>query len=232
MESFLLKNIDEVYKYIPMKQSEDGLRRLTVEDTFRALELDAFEGKILSKDSEGNFIFLNYRKLNNDVLDWVKNKINGDSKISHQIHIEIEKQLISVIKSKTLYFMNKINRICMGNFDFIYPFKILDDLKRSHIVLTSKNTDRIRQQQGAFIYPAYPTKFDLKSSFSEEEKIKSAQDRVHKSINELSICQDKSKYVIPGKIKPEIRKHLASIGFTKGYIYADISRQSETLISS
>ena len=115
------------------------------------------------------------------------------------------------------------------------PFKIYEDLNKAHIVVPSKTTDRIRQQQGAFIYPKFVSKTD-----KNYEEIKN---EIANSIDELAITLKSSKQQkdsnegieysvikIDGGYKKTIRKQLELLGITDGFVYPDISHQSEALL--
>lgn len=58
-------------------------------------------------------------------------------------------------KDNITEFMKLLNQRAKTKERLVFPFKIYDDFKKAHIVLPAKSTDRIRQQQGAFIYPRY-----------------------------------------------------------------------------
>ncbi|MCD0063345.1 hypothetical protein HK292_05125, partial [Streptococcus agalactiae] len=51
-----------------------------------------------------------------------------------------------------------------------YPVKIFMDLISAQIFLSTKSTSRIRQQQGAFIYPCFPSDhFKYKDTIQEDD---------------------------------------------------------------
>lgn len=115
------------------------------------------------------------------------------------------------------------------------PFKIYEDLNKAHIVIPSKTTDRIRQQQGAFIYPKF-----VSTTGKNYEDIKN---EIADSINELSVTLKSSKQQkdstegieysvirIDGGYKKTIRKQLELLGITDGFVYPDINHQSEALL--
>lgn len=115
------------------------------------------------------------------------------------------------------------------------PFKIYEDLNKAHIVIPSKTTDRIRQQQGAFIYPKF-----VSTTNKNYGKIK---DEISNSIDELAVTLKSSKYQknsderieysvirIDGGYKETIRKQLEILGITDGFVYPDINHQSEALL--
>lgn len=51
--------------------------------------------------------------------------------------------------------MELLNQRAKTNEKLQYPFAIYQDMINSHVVNASKNTDRIKQQQGMFIYPSF-----------------------------------------------------------------------------
>lgn len=115
------------------------------------------------------------------------------------------------------------------------PFKIYEDLNKAHIVIPSKTTDRIRQQQGAFIYPKF-----VSTSGKNYEEIKN---EIADSINELAVTLKSSKQQkdsmqgieysvirIDGGYKKTIRNQLELLGITDGFVYPDINHQSEALL--
>lgn len=128
--------------------------------------------------------------------------------------------------------MELLNQRAKTKERLVFPFKIYDDLTKAHIVLPAKSTDRIRQQQGAFIYPRYvATK--KKGKNRDICKIKK---EINTSIEDLSVELKYKKrkfkeFIIKGSDKEKIRKQLELLGITKGFIYADIQNQSETLLN-
>lgn len=136
--------------------------------------------------------------------------------------------LKAVLKQKVDEFLELLTQRAKSNEQLKYPIQIYLDLYRSHIVLTSKRTDRLRQQQGAFIYPVFPP--------SEKGEYDAVKQIVHESIMEKSsiIEIDGQKYThikIPKEKKTEIKKELALIGIDEGFIYPDIKHRSNTLLA-
>ncbi|MBS4761614.1 FRG domain-containing protein [Carnobacteriaceae bacterium zg-ZUI252] len=132
-------------------------------------------------------------------------------------------------------FMELLNQRARVREQLVYPFKIFSDLQQAHIVIPSKTTDRIRQQQGAFIYPRY---------VSTKNSYESIKEQISDSIDALStefqtdkeIKGDKNKkqsfsvIKIDGGNKKAIRNELALLGITEGSIYPDIEHQSAALL--
>ena len=118
-----------------------------------------------------------------------------------------------------------------------YPIKIFCDLNKAHIIIPSKSTDRIRQQQGAFIFPKYVN--------TRRKSLEDIQIEIDKSIQELNAILTTSIYnktrkrsevkkfsciKIEGKEKKNVRAELEQLGITPGYIYPDIEHQSIALL--
>ncbi|MGT2923986.1 FRG domain-containing protein [Streptococcus caviae] len=116
-------------------------------------------------------------------------------------------------------FMELLNQRAMVKEKLIYPYKIYKDLKKAHIVFISKSTERIKQQQGAFIYPCFVNTMD-----KDFENIKSEiNDSIKKKSNSLIIK-------IKSEMKKTIRKELRKFGITEGYIYPDIQHKSKDIL--
>ncbi len=75
-------------------------------------------------------------------------------------------------------FMELINQRARTRERLKFPIRIYEDLKVAHIVSPSKVTDRIRQQQGAFIFLCFVN--------TENRTFIKVQEEIHNSINELS----------------------------------------------
>lgn len=137
-------------------------------------------------------------------------------------------------------FMMLLNQRTKTREVLVYPFRIFEDISKSHIVIPTKKTDRIRQQQGAFIYPPH--------YFIDETNYSDLKEKIGISINELSyemIANEENKdeniekkriyknftcIMIPGGYKKTIRKELKKIGITSAYIYPGIEKQSDTIL--
>ena len=68
---------------------------------------------------------------------------------------EIEHKLQGEELKNIKIFMEVLNQRARVRERLEYPLKIYNDLSEAHIIIPSKKTDRIRQQQGAFILPRY-----------------------------------------------------------------------------
>lgn len=125
-------------------------------------------------------------------------------------------------------FMEMLNQRARVREVLKYPFKIFNDLKRAHIVLPAKSTERIRQQQGAFIYPAFVS--------TEGKRFEEIQKEISTSIEELSV--DKIGYyqsnviMVAAEDKNHIKNELKLLGITKGLVYPDINHLSDYLLES
>ncbi|WP_161980434.1 FRG domain-containing protein [Streptococcus sp. S784/96/1] len=158
---------------------------------------------------EGNERFYEY------IMD---NKYEND-----EYELDIKKALVKKIED----FLELLNQRAKTKEILKYPVRIYEDLLDSHIVLSSKRTDRLRQQQGAFIYPRFPSVNDV--SF---DKIKEV---IHDSIMEKSATleyqgENYTHIIIPENKKESIRKELALIGIDEGFIYPDIKHRSNALL--
>lgn len=130
-------------------------------------------------------------------------------------------------------FMELLNQRTRVRENLLYPIKIFKDLQKSHIVLPSKITDRIKQQQGAFIYPNFVDCSGKNIEVIKKEISKSIDELMFILENEIETEGDESYYPIikiDGDNKKEIRNQLESLGITEGFVYPDISHHSETLL--
>lgn len=125
-------------------------------------------------------------------------------------------------------FMEMLNQRARVREVLKYPFKIFDDLKRAHVILPAKSTERIRQQQGAFIYPAFVS--------TDEKSFEEIQEEISASIEEIAINtigRSKSSVIkIAPNHKKRIRNELKLLGITEGLVYPDIDRLSNDLLKS
>ncbi|MHD0398163.1 hypothetical protein ACY2DA_10005 [Staphylococcus simulans] len=146
-------------------------------------------------------------------------------------------------------FMELLNQRARVRERLIYPFKIYDDLNIAHLVLPSKTTDRIRQQQGAFIFPCYvnisKARRDIKKAIlnlnkledqDKEQKLnEEVTKKIDESFQEFILKNDKNKPIrikIEEGAKGNLRKQLKLLGITEGYIYPDIEHVSNALLQS
>lgn len=136
---------------------------------------------------------------------------------------------LSVIET----FMELLNQRAKVREILKFPFKIYEDLEVSHIVLPSKSTDRIRQQQGAFIYPKYV----CTENKSHEEVMMEIDSSIQKLMAKMTTTlkqgqkpRNFSVIEIKSEDKKNIRKELHQLGITQGFIYPDIEHQSRSLL--
>lgn len=138
-------------------------------------------------------------------------------------------------------FMEFLNQRSRVRERLIFPFKIYRDLQKSHIVIPSKTTDRIRQQQGAFIYPKFVSSSnkdisDIKKEISESITGFSAELVTDKNSPDKSLDLEKvekltfSVIKIDAGNKKAIRDQLELLGITEGFVYPDIEHQSKALL--
>lgn len=125
-------------------------------------------------------------------------------------------------------FMEMLNQRARVREVLKYPFKIFNDLKRAHIILPAKSTERIRQQQGAFIYPAFVST-DKKSFEGIMKEISTSIEQL--SVDKLGNYQSNVIMVAP-EDKNHIKNELKLLGITKGLVYPDINHLSDDLLES
>ena len=143
---------------------------------------------------------------------------------------EIEHKLQGEELKNIKIFMEVLNQRARVRERLEYPLKIYNDLSEAHIIIPSKKTDRIRQQQGAFILPRYTS-----TSGKEHEKVK---EEIGESIDTLlqDIKTRKnnnsgfSVIKINAGYKKYILEELEQLGITEGFVYPDIEHQSNALI--
>ena len=126
-------------------------------------------------------------------------------------------------------FLELINQRAKLSEKLRYPVRIYEDLTDAHIILSSKRTDRLRQQQGAFIYPRF-TNADISRAFDDIKK------EIHNSIIEKAMSirigdKEYSHIVIPNDKKKVIQNELSLIGVDEGFIYPDIRHRSSALLN-
>lgn len=128
-------------------------------------------------------------------------------------------------------FMDLLNQRAKSHEELVYPFEVFEDLNKSHIVIPSKCTDRIKQQQGAFIFPKYLNTYNKELSEIQNEidlSVSSLLAQVTTPVDRKSICAIK----IPGKHKENIKKELSKLGITEGFIYPEIKSRSNSILES
>ncbi|HFI0667290.1 TPA: FRG domain-containing protein [Streptococcus suis] len=228
-------------------------------------------------DQFGNVVFLK------ELFDSESDKAFWNDLESVDDHLEILTEKINnIIKT----FMEVLNQRAKSNERLQFPLAIYRDLTTTQFVHASKNTDRIKQQQGMFVYPAYVcvdnlltnllSKFEvpsqkffdylkkldvyefLISEYESKNKIISIlqQDKeeareleekarhylykknIHASIQDMSAELSTNKkdekgikvIKIPKEYKRAIKKDLAIIGITDGFIFPDIEHISKALL--
>ncbi len=165
---------------------------------------------------------------NNIDDDWESFKIVQMNDIPNNEFSPKTKQVFLDKYGEIYRFMDMLNQRAKTNERLIYPFVIYEDLCISHIVIPSKCTDRIKQQQGAFIFPKYVnTEFKSMDEISEE-----IDNSISTLLNKL-ITEDGKEFAvieIPASKKLEIKKDLAKIGITEGFVYPEIEHLSNSLL--
>lgn len=154
--------------------------------------------------------------------------------IYYEFTTNIEKRqeiLKAILKQILSEFLDLLTQRAKTNEELKYPFRIFRDLLDSHIVLSSKRTERLRQQQGAFIYPCF-----TKTSENDIDENDIIKEIIHNSIMKKSARlnyqeQEYTHIVIPKDKKKVIREQLALIGIDAGFIYPDIKHRSEALLN-
>ncbi|HAP4716499.1 TPA: FRG domain-containing protein, partial [Enterococcus faecalis] len=114
-------------------------------------------------------------------------------------------------------FLQKLNEKTNLREQLCNPESIRKDLKKAHIVISTKKTDRIIRQSGNFIMPA----------FEYEE------DSVSKSIEDLSVIDKENQvpilFEIDSRKKQKILNELSSLGINEGSVYPDVEHQTKYL---
>lgn len=142
-------------------------------------------------------------------------------------------ELLNNYVNECKYFMELLNQRAKVREKLVYPLKIYDDLNRSHLILPAKSTERIRQQQGAFIFPKYVNSKDkhhkdiiaeISDSIGELQATLTSSKQKDKSAIKYSVIK------IDGGYKKTIKRELGQIGITSGFVYPDIEHQSSAVI--
>ena len=148
---------------------------------------------------------------------------NTDNGLSEVTNSVILKNLNKLYK-----FMDLLNQRAKTSEKLVYPFVIYEDLLLSQIIIPSKCTDRIKQQQGAFIFPKYVN--------TDGKSLEAIKDEIDKSISTLTtdiINENKEKIrfiQIPSNKKLEIKRELSKIGITEGFVYPEIEHLSNSML--
>lgn len=181
---------------------------------------------------------INYEVINN-FIETCASMQKTDKKEFERLKDKTQDEILSEYSNKgkitnnIKIFMELLNQRARVREKLIYPLKIFCDLKKAHIIIPSKTTDRIRQQQGAFIFPEYVNtrgkskdsiQNEIDSSIQSLSAVLKAYDYNNKKIREFSCIE------IEGKYKKQIRYELEQLGITAGYIYPDIEHQSISLL--
>ena len=200
----------EEYKDLTISEIEDKLKK-----EYKNLTISEIEDKLKEE----------YKDLTTSELeDKLKEEVYKDL-----ITSKIEDKLKEELKNIKI-FMEVLNQRARVRERLEYPLKIYNDLSEAHIIIPSKKTDRIRQQQGAFILPRYTS-----TSEKEHEEI---QEEIGISIDALLQDIKTRKNNNSGfsviKINAGDKKHileeLEQLGITEGFVYPDIEHQSNALI--
>lgn len=156
--------------------------------------------------------------------------INSDESDQNQLRF---KDISSLLINKDEYvviqsFMDLLNQRAKTNEELVYPFNFYEDLLLAHIVIPSRCSDRIKMHQGAFILPKYVN------------TVGHSMDSIHKEIDRsvstlsANIISPDGKKInvikIPGENKETIKKELAQVGISEGFVYPDIEHKSNTLL--
>lgn len=168
-----------------------------------------------------------------------EDKKNNFDDLTNKTCDEILSEYVSDISIKNAIrkFMELLNQRAKVRENLKYPIRIFNDLNRGHIILPSKTTDRLRQQQGAFIFPKYVN--------TKNKSIDKIQEEIDQSIKALEATLTTTRFIkktkkhkeieftcikIKGKYKSQVRYELEQLGITSGFIYPDIEHQSMALL--
>ena len=197
-------------------------------------------GHTVAIKSALNLIPQNWINVFLSACEYIKLKIDDDWDTFKTMHMntllhhnnglsELTKRIVLDKYDVIRKFMDLLNQRAKTNERLVYPFVIFEDLCISHIVLPSKCTDRIKQQQGAFIFPKYVN--------TDSRSMNYIKDEIDKSINMLSkelIIDDKKKVnviKIPADKKLKIKQELSKLGITEGFVYPEIEHISNSFLN-
>ena len=130
-------------------------------------------------------------------------------------------------------FMELLNQTARVREKLQYPIKIFCDLNKAHVIIPSKSTDRIKQQQGAFIFPKY-----VNTKNKSNDRVREEIDNSIQELNAVLITKKNKKeerfscIKIDNGYKKTIRDELAQLGITSGFIYPDIEHHSNSLLEN
>ena len=112
-------------------------------------------------------------------------------------------------------FMELLNQRARVKERLLYPYRVYQDMLSAQIVIPSICTERIRNQQGAFILPCHPI---IDNS---EQCLKAISD---------SVCEKVVfEFIIPSRKKKQIREQLSCVGITRDFVYPGIDNSSEVI---
>lgn len=178
----------------------------------------------VNHENESTFLGTSLYRLWNEALYPILDA-NSDGKWNKDI---IEDKLFLGLEDFLKTFLEQLNQYSGISTRFKYPINIYSKIKNSYIVLTSKHTDRIRQQQGAFIYPCFA---NTDEAYSLDEIKRRVHDSIMKKSAMLNYQNEKYTHIIiPEDKKADIQKELALIGIDEGFIYPDIKHRSNALL--
>ena len=177
---------------------------------------------IYARTSRNDWKQLRFRDMNSIAITGEE----GDSNQSKLGSLSLSSEEYIVIQS----FMYLLNQRAKTNGELVYPFNIFEELKLSHIIIPSKSSERVKMQQGAYIFPKY--------AFTSGKSMEDIQKEIDRSVSTLSaniITEDGKKInviKIPGDKKDLIKHQLAQIGISEGFVYSEIEHKSNTLLSN
>lgn len=120
-------------------------------------------------------------------------------------------------KSAESIFLQKLNEE-VGNFVTYENIDIIrQDLKKAHIIIAKKQTNRISRQSGNFIMPAY--EIDKSNVNYSIESLAAKDDEENPIV--FKICKNSKKKIL---------RDLSKMGIHEGSIYPDVENQTKYLI--
>lgn len=188
---------------------------------------------LISQEVINKFILACRKSLNIDTDDMI-DSVDSKKLLTTLDRFNEEKKLSDSEKLDVIIFMDQLNQRAKVREKLNYPFKIYRDLMQAHLIIPSKKTDRIRQQQGAFIFPKYVCTSDM--------SVLDIQKKIDESVSKLGKEIITEKYKTGERIafsvikinagdKKNIREELEQLGITEGFIYPDIEHQSKALLN-
>lgn len=191
-----------------------------------------------------------------DIINNFLESMEATNKHKEDEDVKLDKLLKNLDESDTNYknvmnFMELLNQRAKSNETLSYPVKIYNDLNKAHIVLPAKKTDRIRQQQGYFIYPPFiNTKSEVfMNKHNGEINYENIKKYIDEEIQKLQLKglfevnsdntsarrikltgSDVFDIIILKDYKNDILKELKSIGIDEGFIYPGIEGMSRNIL--